>query len=218
MGFAHMVIGSDYSALEYGKEILGCVAVTIAAMLCELLGAVIDRIMRAIFFAKAGIDGAFIGHKVSGAFNIGSDKRADVFGVHIGNVKAANMAFAFDKSDNGFLFGWLAMCAVAGLAANVGFIGFDNAAATAKRAVVGSAVHSFAYAVTHEPSGFIGHSKHTLDLLGTHALLRRTKQVIAQQPFIEGNFGTLKHRPDRDRVLFAAIVALDEASAMRLSL
>jgi hypothetical protein len=41
--------------------------------------------------------------------------------------------------------------------------------------------------VAHEPCGFVGDAEHTVDLMGAHALLTGAQQMIAQQPFIEGD-------------------------------
>ena len=62
MRFAHIVIGSDYAALEYRKEVFCGVGVLVTAKAGELLYAVIDRIVCAKLFADAGINRAVIGH------------------------------------------------------------------------------------------------------------------------------------------------------------
>src|SRR6202021_1964847 len=49
-------------------------------------------------------------------------------------------------------------------------------------------------------------------------LLARGHEKERGKPFRQRELGTLKHRPDRDRELLAALVALVEASAMLLAL
>ena len=131
MCFAHMVIGADHAALENGKEILGCVAVLVTAMLHIFLGAVIDGIVSAKLATNAGVNGAFIGDKVRRAVNISNDKGANGFGVDVGNMNAADGAFAFDQRDNGLLGCCGAICTITGLAAYICFIGFNYAATAA---------------------------------------------------------------------------------------
>ena len=69
---------------------------------------------------------------MGGAIYVGHYQGADVLCVNVSDVEAADMAFTFNKRDNSFLRRWLAVSAVTSLTANIGFIGFYNAAATAK--------------------------------------------------------------------------------------
>ena len=78
---------------------------------------------------------------------------------------------ALDKGNNGLLGGGLAGGAIAGLAADIGFIGLDNAIGSAERAGGSRAVHGFADTVAEEPCGAIGDAQHALNLLGAHSLL-----------------------------------------------
>lgn len=54
--------------------------------------------------------------------------------------------------------------------------------------------------------------------MGAHPLFGRAQQVIAQQPLVERNLGTLKHGANRYGELFAAIVALDQPVAVLLAI
>ena len=99
-----------------------------------------------------------------------------------------------------------------GLAANIGFIGFDNGIRTAQRAGRGSTIHSFTDTVAKEPCGLIGYAQHALHLLGAHALLGRGHDMRCQQPLVQGNVASFHYRASADSELFAAIVALEIAS------
>ena len=52
------------------------------------------------------------------------------------------------------------------LAADIGFVGFDDLALAAERRWGSSDRHGFADAVRHEPRGFVGDAKGALQLLG----------------------------------------------------
>ena len=54
-----------------------------------------------------------------------------------------------------------------------------------------------------------------MKLVGAHAFLRGTKKVICEQPLMKRDLAAFKHGADRDGILLAAIVALDDALALR---
>ena len=91
-----MVIGANDAALENGKEVFGGIGMLVTAVFHIFLCAVIDGIVSAELAANAGVNRAFVGDKVRRAVNIGNDKGANGFGIDVGNVKAANMAFTFN--------------------------------------------------------------------------------------------------------------------------
>ena len=213
-----MVIGADHAALEDGEEVFSGVAVLETAGGDIFLGAVVHDAVAVKLAAHAGINDAFVGHKVRGAVNVGDDQAAQVLGVDIGNVERTDMAVTLDKGDNGLLGSGATGGTVLGLAADIGFIGFHNGVRTAKGAIGFINLHGLADAVAHEPSGFVGDAEHTFDLLRAHALLGRAKQVIAEQPFVKGNLRAFEHGANGDGVLLAAIVALDQARAVLLAL
>ena len=115
MRFAHMEIGANDAAFENGKEIFGGIRMLVTAVLHIFLGAVIGGVVSGKLAANAGINRAFIGDKVSRAVHIGNDKSANGFGIDVGNMEAANMAFTFNQCDNGFLRCRTGMGAVTGL-------------------------------------------------------------------------------------------------------
>lgn len=207
-----MVIRADDAALEYREEVFSGVAVLVAAKAGELLYAVIDRIVSAELATDTLIDRAFVGHKVGAAVNVGNQQGADVLCVDIGNVEAADMTFTFDQRDNGFLGGGDTVSAVTGLAAHIGFIGFYNAAATAKGVIAGRTVHRFADTVAKEPSGLVGNANHAGHLACAHALLGSGHDMRCQQPFVQRNVAALHNAASADGELVAAIVAKEHAS------
>lgn len=62
VGFAHVVIGSDHAALEYGKEVFSRVAMLEASHCDIFFFAVIDDTVAIIFAANFGINRCFICH------------------------------------------------------------------------------------------------------------------------------------------------------------
>ena len=169
--FAKVVVGANHAALEDRKEVFDRVAVLEAARSDVFAGAVVYAAVTAKFAAKAGIDRAFIGHKVGAAMHVGNDQGAQGLSVDVSNVEAADFTITLDKGDNGFLRGRLPAGAVLSLAADIGFIGFDNGLiATAKRGRIGRG-HSFTNTVHHKPSGLVGDAQHTGDLMAADTLL-----------------------------------------------
>ena len=205
----HMVIGANYTAFENGEEVFSGVAVLETARCDILAGAVVDRAVPVKFAAHAGVDRAFVGHKVRGAVNVGHDQSANVLGIDVGDMEAAGFAIALDKRHD-CLFGCrLAGGAVTGLAADIGFVGFNYHIRTTERAGRSRAVHRFADAMTEKPCGAIGDAQHTFHLLRAHALLGSGHKVKRQQPLVQRNVAALHDRAGADGELFAAIIALE---------
>jgi hypothetical protein len=57
-----------------------------------------------------------------------------------------------------------------------------------------------------------------VELVCAHALLGGAQQVHRQEPFVDRYLGSLHDGADRHRELLAAVVALDDAGAVRLAL
>ena len=115
-----------------------------------------DRGVARELAADAGIDHALVGHEVRRAVNVGHDQAAKVLRVNVGDVEAANVAFTLDQRDNGLLGSGLAGGAVLGLAADEGFISFDNFIGATEGTGPGGPIHCLADAMTKEPSRLVG--------------------------------------------------------------
>src|ERR1039457_1549139 len=70
----------------------------------------------------------------------------------------------------------------------------------------------------HEPCTPVCDFEHPVKLVGAHALLAGTKQVIGQQPFAQGNVGILEDRPYGNGELLTASGTLPHAFANVLAL
>jgi hypothetical protein len=64
-----------------------------------------------------------------------------------------------------------------GLAADIGFVGFDNGINAAERSLGSGAFHGFADTMAEEPSSLVGNAQHALHLLRAHALLGSGHEV-----------------------------------------
>ena len=126
VSLAHVVIGANDAALEDREEVFSGVAVLEPAVGDIFLGAVIDDRVTGELATDAGIDGAFVAHKVGRSIDVGNDQAANVLGVDVGDMKAADVAFTLDQREDGFLGFHGAGSAIALLAANKGFIGFHD--------------------------------------------------------------------------------------------
>lgn len=76
----------------------------------------------------------------------------------------------------------------------------------------------FADAVRHEPSRFVGHAEHPVELVARHSLFGGAEKMRSENPLMERNLGTLKHGSHGHRVLLAAMPAEQDASPVRLAL
>src|SRR6185437_2086192 len=102
------------------------------------------------------------------------------------------------------------LVAVGGFSTNERLVDFDRLTlATHRREIAVS--HRRAEAVRHEPSRFQGHAQDAGKLIAANALLAAAKQVRRLEPDMERDRAVLEHRPDPDRELLAAGVALPEA-------
>lgn len=208
-----MVIGADDAALKDREEVFSGVGVLEAAERDIFLGAVVHDAVAVKLAAKAGVDGGFVGHKVSRAVNVGDNQAAQMLGIDVGDMERAGFAVALDQRHNRLLGGGLAGGAVLGLAADIGFIGFDNGVGTAaKGSVAVRFVHSLADAVAEEPSGLVGDADHAAHLHRAHALLGSGHDMGSQKPLVQGNVRALHDAAGADGELVAAIVAEEHAS------
>ena len=65
----------------------------------------------------------------------------------------------------------------------------------------------------HEPCTPVRDLEHPVKLVGTHALLAGTEQVIGKQPLAQGDVAVLEYRSHRDGELLTAPAALPDAFA-----
>src|SRR6266478_9559902 len=106
----------------------------------------IDSAVRLEFLANPPINAALVCTEMRFARSDGNDQRPKHLGGNIGNVERSSFAITLDeREDCLFLRRWL-VGSVAGFAADIGFIGFDELAFAAERAGVSVLVHALANA------------------------------------------------------------------------
>src|SRR5262249_9401849 len=139
-----------------------------------------------------------------------SSVRFEAFGTTHANV----IALAIDQRHNDRLLagrgGSVAMQICASLAANEGFVDFDNATILTKQRSQWVNGHCEADAVGQEPRGLVGDSEFAPDLVATDALLTAAQQMNGEEPFPERNRRILEDRADTNRKLLAAGIALPQ--------
>src|SRR5581483_7469237 len=94
----------------------------------------------------------------------------------------------------------LALVLVLFSAAQIRLVGLDNLALAAERAAR-RCRHGFSDTMRKEPSGFVGHAKHTLQLKRTDTLLARAHQMHGQEPFRQRYLAALHDGSHGDREL-----------------
>lgn len=99
--------------------------------------------------------------------------------------------------------------------ANIGFVNFHDGVLATERPGDGGRRRG-ADAVAHKPRRLVGNAEQAADFAGAHSLLARAKQVIAEQPLMQRNFGALEHGTHGNGELLAANVALNKSRAVLL--
>ena len=94
-----------------------------------------------------------------------------VFAEDCGHMERANVAVALDQREHSLLRRGLAMGAVLGFAADIGFVGFHHLVLTAKRRKIGRGLQRLANAMAKKPNRLVRLADHAADLKGTHSFL-----------------------------------------------
>lgn len=217
MRFADVVIGAEQPALEKPEVGLDGVAVNVTASVFA------RKVIHHRMFLKRALGHVFvmagrIREKLAVLRNVRLEKRNDSFAVNPGDGERAR--FTFPRNERNDLV--LMLRATLGIAATfdfavVGFVGLDNRAAASERSAT-IRLHGLTDAMRHEPRRFVGDPEHTVQLVAAHALLAGNQQVRRQKPFVERDMATLVDRANCHREVFAALIALVQAWAMRFTL
>ena len=194
-----VLIDAAHTALEDAEVAFDGVGVDGDVRLGDVLPAlVVDRLVVGDFTASLQVDGRAIGDQPGFGREVGAQNGADALAGHIVHDGAVSAARGPINDAHDLHLGAPAIAArLLGLLADVGFVGFDVATASAKRANVASG-HRFADTVGQEPRGFHGALQHPLDLTGADALLAGAHQMNDLQPQMQGQvrgleYGALAH-------------------------
>lgn len=162
---------------------------------------------------------AAIAHQVRLAIDALHDL-ADVLAVDVRNVAGLETAAALDQRHDGVLRrDRLAVVDVLGLAADERLVRLDRLAGAAHRAVIrlGIEAHRLADAHGEEPGALVGDAERPMQLMRADALLAGGHQVEAQHPLRQRDLAALHDAADRHRERLLAVVAVDQAFAVRLA-
>jgi hypothetical protein len=209
--FAGMMIGANAAALENGKNAFD--AVRGYAVANVFAGTVIDCIV--IEAIDAGISAGFIGVQHRSSLDILMNSALDCFSIGAADRHGNGSAATFPHAENRRLANGataslelLAFVFVCLLAADEGFIDFNDASKLAK--VITAA--SFPQAMQNEPSRLLRDPDFLGELHARNALASGHKQVHRVNPFVQGDVATLKNCAGAHRKVFLALVASVEAA------
>lgn len=185
------------------------------------LGAVVHGAVAGELIADCGIDQCLVGHQIARLIDV----RDDDWFEHLGRdaigmqMEAADLTLSFDESEHGS-FRRDVVLSIARLAANVGFVGFDDPVLTAERAAVVADTeisHCLSDAMAEEPSRFHAALEGALKLAGADALLAGAHQVDSLQPHTQWHMARFHDGADFDRKGLAAGIALTETGSGRFA-
>src|ERR1700676_4655158 len=128
-------------------------------------------------------------------------------------MKASHFTPTLDQRHDGFLRRRIFIGPVFGLASDVGFVGLNEFAAAAHVIRQLAFTHRFAQPMAHEPSRFQADTKRPMKLMAADPFLAAAHQECALEPDMQSNMALFKNRPDLDRKLLTAIVALPQPYA-----
>src|SRR6266513_1869820 len=155
MLFANMVIRPDQAALQKREEAFNRIGVHDAAHILKL--SMIDGVVTGELPAEFGIDAAFIGHEVRIALNLAHQDRLQGLGIHAVDVEGTHVPTTLDQCNDLVLVVPARATLLAANVAEVGFIGLNDLARSAKRLCV-LLLHRLAAAMRHEPCCLVGHA------------------------------------------------------------
>jgi len=182
------------------------------------LGTVVHRAVPGELPPDRPIDGAFVGHQVSGAIDIRGNDWPKGLGGDVRNMEAAHPPVALDQGQNR-RFRRDATFPVRSLAADEGFITFNNLVLPAKRVgdINPQFGHRLANAMPEKPCGFHPTLESALKLPGADPLFRGTEQIDRLEPDPHRDVARLKNRADLDGEWLTAGIAFVESDPTSLS-
>lgn len=229
MLFGNVVIRSDKAALEQSEETFNGVRMRHCALdRTAFLRVLLDRVVHGFMAqepvrAHVAVVPGGIRHQVGISRDLGLKDRLERSAVDCGDVEGTSCSVTLNQRENLVLV-FPAPDTATGDAlhgasvAEVCFIGLNDLAASPDRAAVNLGLESLADTVRHEPSRFVGHVQHAVQLVARHAFLAGAKQVRSQYPLVKGNLGTLKDGANGHAELGTAVATGQEARTVRLTL
>ena len=209
MGFSHVLVDADQTALEHRKEAFKRVRMNVVPDV--LAFRVIDARMLP---NEPPVNDRAVRVKAAVPVKMQPQRRANRVVVE---EHRADVTAAFNEAQNLPVSALARRAARLGRLADKGFVGFDDLARAAYRAGAAAAVHRKSNAVHQEPSGFHAAAKGALYLPGAYALLAAANQVDRLKPYAHRNVRRLENRPHTHREGLAASAAIPQTGPRRLA-
>ena len=153
-----------------------------------LLNAMVDRLVAGILVTDAVVGCPIIGEIslgfIGGGFPDEGVQCCSVSGV---NDLQRDLSIPLDGSDYNGLVAFVAMPLTDSLAANKGFVDFNDSLEFDRKGIL----HRPSDTVAEIPGGLVGHTKGSLELIGRNTFLGFNHQVCGQEPFAEGKMGVM---------------------------
>ena len=208
-----MLVHAIHAALEDAEKAFNRVRVRIAAHV--LFRAMIDALVIREVLTDLRVLSRLIRHQGRGVRYVFGKLLPERPARNVIDVERADLSATLDKGEHRFLVTMSATNLSPRLAPDEGFVSFDHATADPQDPT--RRVHCFAQAVGHEPGRFVLDPKRALQLVAAAPLLTRTDQVDRLHPLVQRDLAALKDCTNGYRELFAAILALVYARAVRLA-
>jgi hypothetical protein len=220
---ADVEIAAVNAALEDREEVFDRIGVPESGA-HVFLGAVVHGAVAGEIASKRSVDRCIVRHQVGRLIDMRDDDRLQALRGHIRHAEAAHPAIALDERQDRSL-GWDFTFAIARLAANEGFIRFDNLVLAAEliaanRAAVGIDLedsHCLANAVPEEPRRLEAAAKRAVKLPSRNALFAGAHQVDCLNPDVHRHVARFKHGSHAHRERLTAGAAFPQTRPRRLA-
>jgi len=149
-----------------------------------LLGAVVDDSVPVAFASEMHVVASIVGHDPRANPDELADQRQNRLGNAVGDDARNDLALSFDHAE----YDLLVIKALLVLAADEGFVDFDDAGSTsiaANRSVAVDIGHVFSDQPSHAPSGLVRHAHLPLDFLCRHAVTGGRKKEHGEEPLLQ---------------------------------
>ena len=208
----HLMIDADDAAFEKRPKVFHAVDVNLTARV--LFFPVIHALVSGKGFVQAVVCAPLVGHDRGLRRDISFDDALQRVGVDIFyGLSLHGFIVAVKHAENRrFVFRTAPALAAFSLAADVGFIGFNDAI---KRLVKIFGAHGVADAVQKMPSGFLRDANVFAELHGRDALLVRGDHIHGVKPLLQRERAVFENCTDAHGKFFPAIGALEEFAAVK---
>lgn len=209
---ADVLVHAANTHLQSAEEAFDAVGSHITASV--FLDRMVDGLVRPEACRRLLIELRLIGHEARALVDLRLKQRLQGICGDARDMKRADVALALNQRDNFLLFAAVRALAKSLVLAEIGFIGFDNAAsAFAAEFLALIFSHGKANAMAHKPCSFESDAKNPVELVRADAFLARGNQVDRLQPQVKLNLAVLEDGPDSHGERLAALVALIDAKA-----